>query len=155
MFTDNDHRHTMKRNISDFPGNKHELRLDNHMCFDIAEQTMIISKQDRKTKGNNYIRQKEKASEATTSQVVHFSGGSVKETASTLGNHLSYRLTGRKEMKKNAKSTLLMIIASVVNIVGRCKGRIIIAPEHCLSYQGKRKRCKLCNGSLRSLQIRH
>jgi len=102
---------------------------------------MIISKLDRKTKGNNYIRQKEKASEATTSQVVHFSGGSVKETASTLGNHLSYRLTGRKEMKKNAKSTLLMIIASVVNIVGRCKGRIIIAPEHCLSYQGKRKRC--------------
>jgi len=120
--------------------------------FDIAEQTMIISKLDRKTKGNNYIRQKEKASEATTSQVVHFSGGSVKETASTLGNHLSYRLTGRKEMKK-AKSTPLMIIASVINIVGRCKGRIIIAPEHCLSYQGKRKRCKLCNGSLRSLQI--
>jgi len=154
MFTDNDHRHTMKRNISDFPDNKHELRLDNHMCFDIAEQTMIISKQDRKTKGNNYIRQKEKASEATTSQVVHFSGGSIKETASTLGNHLSYRLTGRKEMKK-AKSTPFMIIASVINIVGRCKGRMIIAPEHCLSYQGKRKICKLCNGSLRSLQIIH
>ena len=32
-----------------------------------------------------------------------------------------------------------MIIASVINIIGRCKGRIIIAPEHCLSYQGKRK----------------
>ena len=83
MFTDNDHRHTMKRNISDFPGNKHELRLDNHMCFDITEQTMTMSKHDRKTKGNDYIRQKEKASEATTSQVVHFSGGSIKETAST------------------------------------------------------------------------
>jgi len=117
MFTDNDHRHTMKRNISDFPGNKHELRLDNHMCFDIAEQTMIISKQDRKTKGNNYIRQKEKASEATTSQVVHFSGGSVKETTSTSDNHLSYRLTGRKEMKK-------------------CK--INTAHDHCLSYQHNR-----------------
>jgi len=70
------------------------------MCFDITEQTMIISKHDRKTKGNDYIRQKEKASEAMTSQVVHFSGGSTKETASTSGNHLSYRLTGRKEMKK-------------------------------------------------------
>jgi len=115
---------------------------------------MIISKHDRKTKGNDYIRQKEKASEAMTSQAVHFNGGSVKETASTLGTHLSYRLTGRKEMKK-AKSTPLVIIASVINIVGRCKGRIIIAPEHCLSYQGKRKRCKPCNDNLRSLQIRH
>ena len=100
MFTDNDHRHTMKRNISDFPGNKQELRLDNHMCFGITEQTMIISKHDRKTKGNDYIRQKEKASEVMTSQAVHFSGGSVKETASTSGSHLSYLLTCRKEMKK-------------------------------------------------------
>ena len=68
--------------------------------FDIAEQTMIISKLDSKTKGNNYIRQKEKASEAMTSQAMHFSGGSIKATASTSGSHLSYRLIGRKEMKK-------------------------------------------------------
>ena len=37
-----------------------------------------------------------------------------------------------------------MIIASVINIVGRCKGRMVIAPEHCLSYQGKKERDVNC-----------
>ena len=56
---------------------------------------------------------------------------------------------------KKVELTRLMTIASAMNIIGRCKGRIVVAPEHCLSYQEKRKRCRLCNGSPRSLQIRH
>jgi len=27
-----------------------------------------------------------------------------------------------------------------MKIIGRCKGRMVIAPEHCLSYQGKKER---------------
>ena len=51
------------------------------------------------------------------------------------------------ERDEKIKSTLRMIIASVMNIAGRYKGRVIIGHEHCLSHLKTRKRCKLRKGS--------
>jgi hypothetical protein len=63
-------------------GNKQKLRLHNYVV--LTSQAMIISKAERKTKGNDQIRQREKTSETMTSEALHLSSGSRGQRASTL-----------------------------------------------------------------------
>ena len=74
LIIENNHRPSIKKNICMTLGNK-KLRLHNYVL--LTSEAMVISKYERKTKGNDQIRQREKPSVAMTpkSEALNLSSG--------------------------------------------------------------------------------